>query len=457
MQKIAWQMPISPRFPEIQKLLESKRFVVGVAHRRCGKTVMAITRLMQAAIDCDKPLPSFGYIAPYKNQASRIVWSYFKKFFRDFPGVSFKESELEICLEHNQAKIRLYGADASNKHAIRGAYFDGVVLDEVADMDSDVWPEIVQPMLADRLGFAILIGTPRGINLFSEIYTFACKEQEQGSTLWGAFCKRIDQTNHIAPSEVERLKNELSDNAFRQEFLCDFTASNDNVLITISEATNAASLNLEVDDYKYYPIILGVDVARFGDDLSIIFPRRGKLAMRPYTYSKKTTTEMAQIIMRHIQDLEPQVVCIDSGGLGIGVIDQLRNLNFTETAIIEVPFGGAALSDRYNNRRTEIWWEMREWIRDSGQIPNIQELITDLTVPTYSVTANGRLALEKKDEIKKRLNRSPDYGDALALTFAVKTQPRKNPMQAIFHTDDHTSNLWLEYNSDNYLKGDDFE
>lgn len=118
-------------------------------------------------------------------------------------------------------------------------YFDGVILDEVAQMKRELWEEIIQPALADRQGRALFIGTPKGVNLFSELYERARKLKAEGDGNWTALMFRVDETDALPREEVERLRRELSDSAWRQEMLCDFSASSDDVLIPIDLVSEA--------------------------------------------------------------------------------------------------------------------------------------------------------------------------------------------------------------------------
>jgi len=121
-----------------------------------------------------------------------------------------------------------------------------------------------------------------------------------------------------------------------------------------------------------------------------------------------------------IEEWKPDATFIDAGQGG-GVIDRLRQLGYD---VIEVHFGGRASDARYLNKRAEMWFEMREWIRLGGCIPNNVDLKQDLAAPIYWYDSAGRLQLEPKDDIKKRGLPSPDLGDALALTFAHPVHKR---------------------------------
>ena len=197
-----------------------------VCHRRFGKTVLAVMALIDAALRFKAGEDGrFSYVAPYYRQAKEVAWLYFRKYCAPVPGVRFNESELKVSFP-NGAVIGLHGSD--NPDSMRGVYFDGVVMDEVATMRGEVWGEIVRPALADRGGWALFIGTPKGMNLFHELFLRA--QAEDG---WYAGMFRADETGVISDDELALAHDVMSDSQYRQEFLCDFSASSDNVLITI--------------------------------------------------------------------------------------------------------------------------------------------------------------------------------------------------------------------------------
>ena len=392
--------------------LERKRFTVLALHRRAGKTELAIMELVDNALRCAKDLGLFLYVAPFLKQAKTIAWARLKA--RVDPllmagAVEINESELSVRFTHNGATIRCYGAD--NPDAMRGVRLDGVVLDEVAQIKPEVWQDIVQPALSDRKGWAMFIGTPSGINLFSELFYRAQTLSDWHSARWTVY-----DTDAIEASEVERLKRDMTDTSFAREYLCDFSAAGDDQLISLSDAEEAARREYVARDIEYAPRILGVDPARFGDDRSVIFPRQGLQAFPPLAYRGIDNMELAARVAAKIDAWEPDAVFIDVGN-GSGVIDRLRQLNYD---VIEVNFGGKPSSTGYVNKRTEMWFEVRDWLRAGGAIPNDVMLKQELATPVYWYDPAGRHVLEPKDEIKKRLQggASPDLADALAVTFA---------------------------------------
>ena len=414
------KIPYAPRYPqdEIHQALETHRFAVLVAHRRMGKTVLSVNHLIKRAIVDAKERGFYAYIAPFRNQAEQIAWGYLKHYTAPIPMCKVNEQMLSITLP-NGVTIRIYGAD--NPDALRGAYFDGVVLDEVAQMKPEVWGEILRPALADRKGWAVFIGTPKGINLFSQMYDKALERMAAGDPEWIAMLYSVDRTHVIPDNELQALKLEMSENEFRQEFMCDFNAAADNVLISIDTVRAAACRQYREHDYAASPRILGVDVARFGSDASVIFKRQGVVSWPPTVIRKLDNMALADQVAIQIREWQPDAVFIDIGN-GSGVVDRLRQLRFDVT---EVAFAGASSDPHYANKRMEMWAEMAKWLQDGGAIPPDTMLQADLSAPTYGyTTGKGLKILESKDKIKERIGRSTDLADALALTFAAPVAPK---------------------------------
>jgi hypothetical protein len=411
------------------------RFTVLALHRRAGKTELAIMELVDKALRCQLPLPMFFYIAPFLKQAKAIAWARLKERIRplEMAGVcEISESDLMVTFSHNKAVIRIYGAD--NPDAMRGVRLDGCVIDEVAQIKPEVWNDIIQPALSDRRGWALFIGTPAGVNLFSELFYRA-----QSLTDWHSALYTVYDTESIAADEVERLKRDMPETAFQREYLCDFTAAGDMQLISLAEVHDAAGRHMKITDYQYSPRVLGVDPARFGDDRSVIFPRQGLSAFPPLVFKGMDNMDLASRVIQKAVDWQADAIFIDAGN-GSGVIDRIRQLGHD---CVEVWFGGKSSDVSYHDKRTEIWCEMAGWLRMGGAIPNDVALKQDLAGPTYKFDHLGRKWLESKDELKKRGLPSPDLGDALALTFSSPVAPRGREGELI-------PGMWQKKRNDNY-------
>jgi hypothetical protein len=193
-----------------------ERWAVLVAHRRAGKTVACINDLIVRALTEGKPNARYAYLAPYHSQSKTIAWDYLLRYSEPFRA-SANQSELWVELI-NGSRIRLFGAD--NPDNLRGLYLDGVILDEYADMKPSVWGAVVRPLLADRKGWAVFIGTPKGHNSFYEIYNSATKSDN-----WFVKTLRASQTKLLDDEELKDAFQSMSEDQYLQEFECSFEAA----------------------------------------------------------------------------------------------------------------------------------------------------------------------------------------------------------------------------------------
>jgi phage terminase large subunit len=197
----------------------TERFACIVAHRRAGKTVACVHELLLGATQSDKLRPRFAYLSPFLRQSKQVAWDYLRAGIAParIEGATAHESELRVDFPRG-AQVRLYGAD--NPDALRGLYLDGVVLDEYADMDPRVWSEVIRPALADRRGWAVFIGTPRGRNAFFDLWRRA--QSEPG---WFSLMLKASETGIIAREELDLARRDLTEDQYAQEFECSFEAA----------------------------------------------------------------------------------------------------------------------------------------------------------------------------------------------------------------------------------------
>ena len=168
------------------------------------------------------------------------------------------------------------------------------------------------------------------------------------------------------------------------------------------------------------PLVIGLDIARFGDDRTVFCFRRGRLCCEFKCFENQSNVEVANLTTNFIYEYKPRRIFMDIGGQGAGVFDILKDRGFGEI-IRGVYFGEkASKPERYFNRRAEMWDKIAAWLdeKPQPQLPEDEELFNELTSVCKKYDSHGRLQLESKDEIKKKLGRSPDKADALALTFA---------------------------------------
>lgn len=178
------------------------------------------------------------------------------------------------------------------------------------------------------------------------------------------------------------------------------------------------------------PKIIGVDPARFGGDSTSIFIRCGRVSERIKKINGLDTMEVVGEIIQAIKKYHPDAVFIDVGGIGSGIYDRLKELNYKECHSIN--FGSSPLDkSKYSNKRAEMWGLMKNWLMSQpAQIPDDDKIEVDLCGLHYTYDSSGKLKLESKDDAKKRGIKSPDDGDALALTFAMPVKKRESVVRA---------------------------
>jgi phage terminase large subunit len=194
----------------------NQRWACIVAHRRAGKTVACINEILTRALATNKQNARYAYIAPYYKQSKTIAWDYLKRYSEQ---IRVKSNEAELWVElFNGSRIYLFGAD--NPDSLRGLYLDGCVLDEFADMKPSIWGAVIRPLLTDRKGWAIFIGTPKGHNAFYDIW-----READASDDWFSLMLRASTSGLLDPAEIQDARKTMSDDQYEQEFECSFEAA----------------------------------------------------------------------------------------------------------------------------------------------------------------------------------------------------------------------------------------
>jgi len=211
------KIPYTPRKLQRNAHSRKERFALLVCHRRFGKTVFAINEVIKCAAMCRLKEPRFAYISPLYRQSKAVAWDMVKHYTRPIPEVKYNEAELRCDLPNN-ARLTLYGGD--NPDSLRGLYLDGVIMDEYAQMSARLFPEVVRPALADRKGWAVFIGTPRGHNSFFDLYQSVKDDPD-----WYVKIHKASETGYLEDEELVAARKQMSEDQYLQEFECSWTAA----------------------------------------------------------------------------------------------------------------------------------------------------------------------------------------------------------------------------------------
>jgi hypothetical protein len=316
---------------------------------------------------------------------------------------------------------------AENTEAFAGMHNEGkrivVLFDEASAIDDKIW-EVTEGALTDE-GTEIIwcvFGNPtRNTGRFHAAVAGGLRHR------WNHFqidSRKVDGTNKAEIAKWIEDYGEDSD-FVRVRVKGEFPRAGSNQLIGTDLIDVSKRRECVIEAYRQAPRILGVDVARHGDDQSVIVKRQGIRCEKPQRFRLDDLMKLASHVAETILEWRPDAVCIDVTGIGWGVYDRLKNLNYGHL-IHGIQTGEKAFNEaRYVNLRIELWDRMRIWVKDGGVLPDDPELHTDLTAPEYWLNSKDRLVLESKDDMKARGLASPDSGDALALTFATNVAPRK--------------------------------
>lgn len=322
-------------------------------------------------------------------------------------------SQLQRSVEYYYVQAKLWSEE--NPDAFAGIHNPmGVLLmfDEASGIPPAIWKVsegfFTEPV-PDRYWFAFS-NPRRNTGAFFECFH---KDRDFWKTTH-IDSRNVEGTDRSVYDKIISQYGEDSDVA-RVEVKGEFPRQGDKQFISREVIQNAAER--EVANDPGAPLVLGVDVARYGDDSSVLRFRRGRDArsIKPLIFKNIDNMQLAYQVADAIGKFKPDAVCIDAGN-GTGVIDRLKELGYK---IHEVWFGSKSDEPEYANKRTMMWARMRDWL-GGGCIDDFSELKDDLAGPEYKFARSGdAIILESKEEMKARGLHSPDHGDALALTFAV--------------------------------------
>lgn len=221
--------PYKPRALQAELSKNASRFAVVICHRRFGKTLWAVNHMIFKALRNDLEEPQYLYVAPTIKQAKKAAWKYIKRYTAFLPDAVIYESELKVDIpivrkNGQKTTITIYVDGGDKPDQLRGTYYDGIVLDEVAQMPKSVWTEALRPTLSDRQGWAVFIGTPKGKNFFKEVSTYVDNIDLNKYGEWSTSVYKASETGVINERELQSLKITMDPDEFEQEYECSFEA-----------------------------------------------------------------------------------------------------------------------------------------------------------------------------------------------------------------------------------------
>lgn len=361
--------------------------------------------------------------APTSAQLFDALFAELKSCARRLPPallelIEIKQERIELKSDPTGAFISARTARAESPEALQGVHSENVLL--VADEASGVAEQVFEAAVGSMSGehaTTLLLGNPtRTSGFFFDTHN---KNRDNWKT------RRVScvDSRLVSPQFVKQVADAYGEdsNAYRVRVLGEFPKADDDTVIPLVLVEDAMARDVQTAPGA--AIVWGVDVARFGDDATALAKRQANRLIEPVRkWRKLDIMQVVGVIKAEYDACEPgnapQEILVDSIGLGAGVVDRLRELKLPVRGInvSESP----ALKGSYKNLRTELWFKAKSWFEQRDcSLPKDDELCADLVSVKYlSPDSAGRLAIESKDQTKKRIRRSPDVADAFMLTFA---------------------------------------
>jgi len=382
-----------------------------------------------------RPYPKIPCTAPTKHQLYDILWAEVAKWLSNNPA-------LKTAITWTYEKLYMRGhhenwfavpRTASKPDALQGFHADHVLY--VIDEASGVGDRIFEPVLGalSTPGAKLLMcGNP------TQLSGFFYESHHKNRHLYQVYKVSSLSSPRVSPDYVQMIIEMFGEDSdvFRVRVAGEFPSALPDSFIALEWAEKCSVRQLKLPTTPPREINIGVDVARFGDDESVLCPvwdYRHQLPMQ--IIRKQDTMQISGAVMQMVLSYHQQYpkaiisVKVDCDGLGVGVYDRLHELVRQEKALqgvelYELHFGGRGGSMRsgdpieYSNTTGLMWGAVREALRQELlTLTYDDELIAQLTNRKYRLNSNGRIELERKEAMKKRGLRSPDRADALALAM----------------------------------------
>jgi phage terminase large subunit len=355
--------------------------------------------------------------APTQSQLFDALFAEVKRWVHEMP--QFMQDQVEVFADRIELRaspensfMSARTSSAERPEALAGVHSDHVLL--VVDEASAVPEPVFEAASGSMSGFTattILISNPtRNTGLFF-------KTHHQLSSNWFRLHVSCLDSKLVAPDFIQQIKDTYGEtsSAYYVRVLGEFAPREDDVLIPAELVDAAMARDVVLDTGE--PLVYGLDVARFGDDRTVLCKRQGNVVIEIRAWSGADLMQTVGRVMHEADTDKPSEICVDSIGLGAGVADRLREqgLNVRDVNVSEV----SALNPTAAKLRDELWLTVKEWLgKRSCRLPRSEDLRGELVGPTYTFLSNGKIKVEGKNEMKKRGLRSPDQADSLCLTFA---------------------------------------
>jgi hypothetical protein len=420
----------NPATVELERsIVENKRTAAGTGHG-IGKTALGADAIHWFI--STRPHPAIVATANTEDQLQKKLWRELNKTNQSAKNrdwFEWKQSTFTMFNDPTAQAVALAWSE-HNPEAFAGTHEMHVlgVFDEASAIPRSIFNSFAGAMTTSGARWLLLGNSTRTEGYFYDAIHGKLKARKPGDArrgMWNSFIIPSTASPFVDPSYVHEMEVQHGKDSdeFRIRVL-GLPPRNDTTQF-ISPALVTAAQERSIPMFHRWPLILGCDVGR--GDRSVLCPRRGRVVPDAIQILKgERTTDFARRIVDEIkmyrddQGLHANAI-IEELGMGVGCVETIEDMGF-EDNVWGVNTGNPASegnTELYSNLRCEMWGEMKDWLEGNVELPNNAELFDDLTVIKKKSNGNSKLRLETKEEMRRRSVRSPDVGDALALTFAV--------------------------------------
>ena len=346
------------------------------------------------------------------------VMTWFRKLPKELQDLYVDKSDrIELKSHPDESFFSARTARRESPEALQGVHSPNVLLlgDEASGVEEAIFEAAVGSMSGDN-ATTILTSNP------TKTSGFFFETHHSMRDLWKTYQISADDSARVTDDfkmQVARTYGEDS-SAYRVRVLGEFPKADDDTVIPYALVT--AAQQRDIVERADASRVWGLDVARFGDDTSVLSERSSRRLQWQEEWKNldlmALTGRVKNMYDSRPPSQQPNLILVDVIGLGAGVVDRLRELGLPARGINVAE--AASMSDQYLNLRAELWWKAREWLEDRGchLPPEFEKLASELVVPRYEFTSSGKLKVESKADMKKRGHKSPNYADSFVLTFA---------------------------------------
>ena len=404
-----------PKQAEVLRSLETPGVKISIrsGHGTGKSTLFAWIILWALVCFWDVKVP---VTAPTAHQLEDVIWPEVAKWHARMlepwkSSIVIKNDKISMTGTPGFAAART--GRKENPEALQGFHADKVIflVDEASGVAEVVF-EVARGALSTEGATMVMAANP------TRLSGYFYNSHHKNRDLFERFQFSCLESPRVSRDYIDEIKAEYGEDSdmYRVRVTGDFPHTSDLQFMPGDLVENAMGKHLREDEYNFAPKIIGVDVAMFGGDRSVIMLRQGLMSKILFQIKGIEPEKLASMAAIYEDEYKADAVIVDSIGLGQAVISAMHLMNRTPIA-----FNAAekATLPHCSNMRAEVWDKTRDWLKGGGSIDNNPDLRDDLVGPEYGYNVRGKLVIEKKEDMKKRGLASPDLADALTMTFGA--------------------------------------